>query len=134
MKEDEGEDIHPSSYYQTPTTLTAKDYISILESIKQQGDLPVLVEGTLALFKNIEDGHKHAFDFLNNLDISNSNRSFRGWLAYRVIIQAINYFSRLWRTDKDLIEYFEDYKLYLEYEQKCLQHPYTYLKAIEKHK
>ena len=125
------EELHPSTWYQTPTTLTAKDHVAMLKEVKAHGDLSDLVDGTLALFKNLEEGEKHAYDFMRESAIPTHNRSFRRWLAGRVIHQAINYFSRLWREDKDIIEYFEQYKTYLEFEARCLKHPYTYLKGIE---
>ena len=122
------EENHSIKYYQSPTFLTATDYIRMLEHIKTNGDCSDVVEGTLSLFKNIEDGYKYAYDFLSEVDTQ--NLSFRGWLAWRVIYQAINYFSRLWRADKDIAKYFEDYILYLKFEEKCLQHPYVMLKVI----
>ena len=127
MKEDE----HPSSYYQTPTTLTAKDYVAILEAVKTNGDFVEKADEILSLFRDLKEGHKRAYDIMNGWAISNTKRSFRMWLARRVLHIAIQYFSRLWRSDKDLIEYFENYKLYLKFEEQCLQHPYAYLKAIE---
>ena len=125
------EEFHPSAYYQTPTTLTAKDYVAMLETVKAHGDLPDLVEGTLALFKDLREGEKHAYDFMQESAIPSHNRVFRRWLSGRVIHQAINYFSRFWRTDEAMIEYFEQYKTYLKFEARCLKHPYAYLRGIE---
>lgn len=122
---------HPSAYYQTPTTITAKDYVVMLKTVKDHGDLVDLVDGTLALFKNLEEGEKHAYDFIQEAAIPSHNRVFRRWLGGRVIYQAIQYFSRLWRTDKEMIEYFEQYKTYLKFEARCLKHPYAYLRGIE---
>lgn len=126
-----GAELHPSEYYQTPTALTAKDYVVMLKEVKAHGDLPDLVDGTLALFKNLEEGEKHAYEFMRQSTIPSHNRVFRRWLAGRVIYQAINYFSRLWREDKDTIERFEQYKTYLTFEARCLKHPYAYLRGIE---
>ena len=126
-----GAELHPSEYYQTPTTLTAKDYVVMLKEVKDHGDLPDLVDDTLTLFKNLEEGEKHAYDFMRESTIPTHNRGFRRWLAGRVIYQAINYFSRLWREDKDTIERFEQYKTYLTFEARCLKHPYAYLRGIE---
>lgn len=130
MDEIEAE-LHPSAYYQTPTTLTAKDYVGMLKEVKAHGDLPDLVDATLALFKNLEEGEKHAYDFMRESPIPTHNKVFRRWLAGRVIYQAIMYFSRLWREDKDTIERFEQYKTYLKFEARCLRHPYAYLRGIE---
>jgi len=124
-------DIHPSSYYQTPTTLMAKDYVAMIETVKGNGDFVEMADELLSLFRDLKEGHKRAYDIMNGWDTSNIKMSFRLWLAWRILHVAVQYFSRLWRTDKDLIEYFEQYKIYLKFEEKCLQHPYTYLKAIE---
>ena len=124
------EELHPSTYYQTPTTLTAKDYVAIIETVKANGDFVEMADELLSLFRNLEKGQKKAYDIMNGWDISNTKWSFRMWLAWRVLHIAVQYFSRLWRTDKSLIEYFENYKLYLKFEERCLQHPYAYLRGI----
>ena len=124
-------ELHPSAWYQTPTTITAKDYVAMLKEVKAHGDLPDLVDDTLSLFKNLEEGEKHAYDFMRESTTLSHNRSFRRWLAWRVVHQAVEYFSRFWRADNVITEYFENYTLYLKFEARCLKHPYAYLRGIE---
>jgi len=115
------DDIYPSEYYQTPTTLTARDYVAMLETVKLHGDFPEWADKINTLFQNLKEGHKHAYDLMNELPTFNGGWNYRVWLAWRVLYLAIQYFSRFWRADRYMLEHFEEYQTYLKYEGKCME-------------
>ena len=106
-------EMYPSEFYQTPTTLTAADYIGKLRDLQKRGDNVPGMPEVLDLFKDLKSGHDKAWDVMHAIPHENSE-TYRDWLAWRVMHMAIQYFSRLWRHDSHLLKYYEEYRLYAD--------------------
>lgn len=107
------DEIYPSDYYQTPTTLTAADYVEKLQELQKQGDNLQGLPEVIGLFSDLKDGHERAWDVMHDTPTVDRT-TYRDWLAWRVMSEAIQYFSRMWRTDSLFLQYYEEYRLFVE--------------------
>ena len=92
------------------TTLTAADYVGKLLELQKRGDeVPGMV---LDLFKD-PHGQDRAWDVMHSIPYGHA-KTYREWLARRVVSEAIQYFSSLWRDDACFLRYYEEYRLLVE--------------------
>ena len=106
-------ELYSAEYYQTPTTLTAADYVEKLRGLQERGDNVPGMPEVLDLFTDLKDGHDRAWDVMHSTPTSD-HTTYRDWLAWRVVAEAIQYFSRLWRHDACFLRYYEEYRLFVD--------------------
>ena len=106
-------EMHPSEYYQTPTMLTSEDYVEKLLELQKRGDNVPGILDVLALFKDLRSGHERAWDVMHSIPHEHAE-TYRDWLAWRVVSEAIQYFSRLWRDDASFLQYYEEYRKFVD--------------------
>ena len=94
------------------TMLEPADYVKHLLELQKRGDeVPGIVE-VLGLF-NDPHGQDRAWDVMHSIPYGHA-ATYRQWLARRVVSEAIQYFSPLWRDDACFLRYYEEYRLLVE--------------------
>ena len=92
------------------TALTASDYVEHLLELQKRGDeVPGMV---LDLF-NDPNGQDRAWDVMHSIPYGHAE-TYRDWLARRVVSEAIQYFSSLWRDDACFLRYCEEYRKFAD--------------------
>lgn len=107
------DELYPAEYYHPPATLQASDYVEKLMELKKRGDNIRGIDDVLDLFKDLKAGHARAWDVMHALPHGDDS-TYRDWLAWRVVSEAIQYFSRMWRHDSCFLRYYDEYRMYVD--------------------
>lgn len=107
------DEMYLSEYYQTPTFLKATDYVEKLQELQKRGDNVSGLPEVLDLFNDLKSGHDRAWDVMHSTPTAD-HTTYRDWLAWRVVSEAIQYFSRMWRTDPLFLQYYKEYSRYAD--------------------
>jgi len=106
------DEIYPPDYYTPPATITSKEYVEKLHELQKRGDTAG-VDEVLGLFADLKAGHDNAWEVMHALP-TRDTEGYRDWLAWRVLAEAIQYFSRMWRHDALFLKYFEEYRSFVD--------------------